>query len=179
MRCGPTTIESDDETLTVTPLALVAAVSARTAQAALAALVCLATVTGCAGSEFTPLTTLDVTPARAVPSLLSGDLVPLAPIESMTGTVVVAEGCIAFTDAATGRTAPVLWPRGTVVSPATNASVVLLNGVIRVDTPLDMQAARIRASDLLPGTEGVAECAPDPEQAVVKVAALPNILMPQ
>lgn len=117
-----------------------------------------------------------------MPALLAGFLVPLGPFETMTGAVVEADGCIAFRDDSTGSTAPLLWPLDTIVSHGDHTSglqVVLANGSVIVDAPLTMQVARIKAAELGPGTTGMAECAPDPEQQVIVVSLLPGILTQQ
>ncbi|MDF2443172.1 MAG: hypothetical protein JWR01_1375, partial [Subtercola sp.] len=101
--------------------------------------------------------------------------VPLGLIESLTGAVVNADGCIGFRDSATKSITPLLWPPVTYISPDAQR-VVLDNGSVAVDAPLTMLGARIQAKELWAETKGVAECAPDPEQAVVVVTGLPDIL---
>ncbi|WP_147305404.1 hypothetical protein [Subtercola boreus] len=154
-------------------------VAMRIAGAAIVATLCLAATTACASGESAAPPTLGVVPALHAPSLLSGDFVALAPARSMSGAVVSADGSIAFTDSDTGMTAPLLWPRGTTVGAPASSRVVLLNGSIVLDAPLTMIATSIQAKELWAETEGVAECAPDPEQSVIVVTGLPGILMQQ
>ncbi|RFA12851.1 hypothetical protein B7R22_14465 [Subtercola boreus] len=71
-----------------------------------------------------------------------------------------------------------LWPLGSHVGPGAQ-TMVLDNGSVDMDAPLTMLGVRIQAKELWAETEGVAECAPDPEQSVIVVTGLPGILMQQ
>lgn len=113
------------------------------------------------------------------PGLLTGDFVPGVPGVSVSGEFVAAAGCIAFSDSATQSTTPALWPRGTTIDSAPRMMVQLENGTVDVDVPLTILAVRIQAKELWRETEGVAECAADPEQSVIVVTGLDDILMQQ
>ncbi|RFA07551.1 hypothetical protein B7R21_15280 [Subtercola boreus] len=139
---------------------------------------CLTVATACTSSEVKPNPTPSAALTTDVPSLLTGLFVPRGPAESLTGTLVRADGCVAFTDSATESTVPVLWPLGSHVGPGA-LSVVLDNGSVDMDAPLDMWGVRIQAKELWTETAGVAECAPDPEQLVLVVTGLRDILMQQ